>query len=120
MLTAEEYSRLYVTICIFFLEDFFDCPFSAQYFYIFVLLTLSFMENPGIVVGLYIASSIFAGGKASGCMVNSVDLSPRFASSLSGIANGTGQIIAILAPLLVQYMVTDRVSMVNQSNIPSK
>lgn len=79
-----------------------------------MLLTLSFIETPEIVIGLFIASNLGIGGMCSGHLINSVDLSPRFASSLSGIANGTGQIIAILAPLLVQYMVVDKVGMVCQ------
>lgn len=83
--------------------------------YIIMLLTLSFIESPGIVVGLYITGSVFSGALPSGHLVNSVDLSPRFASSMTGIANGIGQLIAILAPLLVQYMVTDKVSMVEPS-----
>lgn len=80
-----------------------------------MLLTLSFIETPEIVIGLFIASNLGTGGMFSGHLVNSVDLSPRFASSLSGMANGTGQIIAILAPLLVQYMVTDKVSIIQPS-----
>lgn len=65
---------------------------------------------------MYILSSLVAGAASSGHLINSVDLSPRYASGLCGIANGTGQIIAILAPLLVQYMVPDKVGLEESRN----
>lgn len=45
-----------------------------------------------------------------GYNVNHIDISPRFSGLLFGISNGIGQTLAILAPLLVQFIVYEEVS----------
>ncbi|XP_030750016.1 putative inorganic phosphate cotransporter isoform X1 [Sitophilus oryzae] len=42
-----------------------------------------------------------------GHLINPVDISPRFAGVLMGFSNGAGQLVAILAPILVHFVVVD-------------
>lgn len=47
-----------------------------------------------------------------GILINHIDLSPNFCGVLMGIANCLGSITSIVAPLTVQFVVTDEVSVV--------
>lgn len=76
------------------------------------LFVLGGLRDPGraeaiglLVLAVGINSAIF-----SGHQVNHIDISPRFAATLMGITNGIGNICSLLAPLTVQYVVTDEVS----------
>lgn len=52
----------------------------------------------------------FNAGVYVGFQVNAVDLAPNFSGVLMGIGNGTSNTFAIIAPLIVQVVVTDEVS----------
>lgn len=49
----------------------------------------------------------------SGFSVNHMDLSPNHAGTVMGLCNGFSQITGIVAPLVVQFVVTDSVSAVS-------
>lgn len=55
-----------------------------------------------LVIAVGSNSAIF-----SGWSVNHMDLSPNFAGTLMGLCNGFSQVTGALAPLVVQYLVTD-------------
>lgn len=44
-----------------------------------------------------------------GFQVNHIDLAPNFAGTMMGITNGFANIISILAPLVVGFIVTEEV-----------
>lgn len=73
------------------------------------LIWLAYEENPvGIAILLIVAVSL-NGAMFCGHNVNHIDISPRFSGVLFGISNGIGQALAILAPMLVQFIVYDEV-----------
>ncbi|CAG9761701.1 unnamed protein product [Ceutorhynchus assimilis] len=72
------------------------------------LLALSYIENKTAIAVILITAYTASSAIFCGHLVNPIDLSPRFASAISGIANGLGQLVAILAPLLVHFMVPDK------------
>ncbi|KAJ8946324.1 hypothetical protein NQ318_004213 [Aromia moschata] len=55
-----------------------------------------------LVIAVGINSAVFCGFN-----VNHMDLSPNFSGTLMGITNGTSNICGIVAPLVVQILVTD-------------
>ncbi|KAI4456291.1 solute carrier family 17 [Holotrichia oblita] len=55
-----------------------------------------------LIIAVGINSAIY-----SGTEVNHIDISPRFAATLVGITNGIGNAFALVAPLVVKYIVTD-------------
>lgn len=73
------------------------------------LMILSYLESTVPVASVLIALNTASSAVASGHIVNHLDLSPRYAAILSGISNGIGQLIAILAPILVHFIVTNEV-----------
>lgn len=76
------------------------------------LLLLSYIESKTIIAVLLIAATTAGSSVTCGHLVNHIDLSPRYAGILSGISNGIGQIIAIFAPILVHFIVTDEVRII--------
>ncbi|XP_060519812.1 putative inorganic phosphate cotransporter isoform X2 [Cylas formicarius] len=71
------------------------------------LIWLAYEESRvGIAILLIVAISL-NGAMFCGHNVNHIDISPRFSGILFGFSNGIGQTLAILAPLLVQFVVTD-------------
>lgn len=72
------------------------------------LIWLAYEKSPiGIAILLIVAISL-NGAMFCGHNVNHIDISPRFSGVLFGISNGIGQGLAILAPLLVQFVVIDQ------------
>lgn len=63
-----------------------------------VLLTISVGVNSAAFVGY---------------LVNHMDLSPNFAGILVGITNGVANIMSLLAPIFVGFVVTDAVRLLN-------
>ncbi|XP_060522860.1 putative inorganic phosphate cotransporter isoform X2 [Cylas formicarius] len=64
-------------------------------------------DQPKRAVAFLVIAVGFNSGVYCGYNVNHVDLSPNHASTLMGISNGLSNISGILAPLLVQFLVTD-------------
>lgn len=60
-----------------------------------VLLTISVALNSATYVGF---------------LINHMDVSPNFAGTLMGLTNGLSNIMSLLAPIFVGYIVTDAVS----------
>lgn len=58
-----------------------------------------------LVVSVGVNSAIFCGFN-----VNHMDISPNHAGTLMGITNGFSNICGIIAPLVVQFVVTNEVS----------
>lgn len=75
------------------------------------LVVLAFAEEgqKGLVIGLLVAAVGFNAAVFSGFNVNHIDLSPNHSGFLMGITNGFSNIAGILAPLAVQFIVTDEV-----------
>ncbi|KAJ8929846.1 hypothetical protein NQ314_017450 [Rhamnusium bicolor] len=76
------------------------------------LITLGFLpedETTLSVTMLIIAVGVNA-AVWCGFQINIVDLSPKFSGILMGIANGSSALFSIIAPLVVQVVVTDEVS----------
>ncbi|KAI4456292.1 solute carrier family 17 [Holotrichia oblita] len=73
------------------------------------LLTLGLIGEPnrGEAIGLLILAVGINSAIYSGTEVNHIDISPRFAATLMGITNGLGNVFSLIAPLIVQYIVTD-------------
>ncbi|GJQ86369.1 hypothetical protein Trydic_g4944 [Trypoxylus dichotomus] len=73
------------------------------------LIILGQIENPSrgeslalLIFAVGINSAIF-----SGHQINHIDISPRYAATLMGLTNGIGNICSLVAPLMVQYIVTN-------------
>lgn len=79
------------------------------------LLSLGLIGEPnrGEAIGLLILAVGINSAIYSGTEVNHIDISPRFAATLMGITNGLGNVFALVAPLIVQYIVTDEVRLNN-------
>lgn len=58
------------------------------------------------LVILFVSVGI-SSGFLSGLQVNHIDLSPTHASTLVGLTNGTANILSIVAPLIVQFIVVE-------------
>lgn len=71
------------------------------------LIWLAYEENRWGIAILLIAAISLNGAMFCGYNVNHIDISPRFSGVLFGLSNGIGQTLAILAPLLVQFVVYD-------------
>lgn len=76
------------------------------------LIGLGFVtkENSSVAVALLVLSVGFNAGTNAGYLVNHMDLSPNFAGTLMGITNAMANLISIIAPIAVGYIVTDSVS----------
>ncbi|XP_060522260.1 putative inorganic phosphate cotransporter [Cylas formicarius] len=74
------------------------------------LVGMSFVtaDHAYISVILLVFINIFMGSLQNGAVVNLMDLSPRFSGIMMGFTNMVGQGIAILSPILVQFVVTDQ------------
>jgi len=73
------------------------------------LITLGFLgekQTSLSVTMLVIAVGINA-ACFTGFQINPVDLTPKFSGVLMGIGNGSSNIFSIIAPLVVQFVVTD-------------
>lgn len=73
-------------------------------------LVLPHIEDRTIIAVVLIGATTAGAAVIGGHIINHLDLSPRYAAILSGISNGVGQLIAIFAPILVHFIVTDEVS----------
>ncbi|XP_019755683.1 putative inorganic phosphate cotransporter [Dendroctonus ponderosae] len=71
-------------------------------------LLLPYIVDRTIIAVVLIGSTTAGAAVIGGHIINHLDLSPRYAAILSGISNGIGQLIAIFAPILVHFIVTDQ------------
>lgn len=75
------------------------------------LITLGTIENDKysavtlLTIGIGASGCIFAG-----CLINQMDLTPNFAGPLMGMGQTLGNVMSIIGPLFVGYIVTDIVS----------
>lgn len=67
-------------------------------------------DQSNLAVGLLSVTVGFNGACYLGFQLNHIDLSPNFAGTLMGITNCVGNIMSIIAPLLVGFIVTNEVS----------
>ncbi|CAG9817728.1 unnamed protein product [Phaedon cochleariae] len=58
-----------------------------------------------LVIAVGVNAAVFVGFQ-----INPVDLSPKFSGIIMGIGNGSSNIFSIIAPLMVQFLVTDETS----------
>ncbi|KAL1509308.1 hypothetical protein ABEB36_004070 [Hypothenemus hampei] len=72
-----------------------------------ILLSFTRKDQPTQAVVLLIAAVGSNALHYSGFSVNHMDLSPNHAGTLMGLCNGFSQISGVIAPLLVQFVVTD-------------
>ncbi|XP_060519808.1 putative inorganic phosphate cotransporter isoform X2 [Cylas formicarius] len=72
-----------------------------------MMVCLSYVEDKYAIVTLLITAVSATAALNCGHWVNLIDISPRYSGILAGIANGAGQFVAILAPLLVHFIVND-------------
>lgn len=61
-----------------------------------------------LVIAVGVNSAVFCGFN-----VNHMDISPNHAGTLMGITNGFSNIFGIIAPLIVQLLVTNEVSLIS-------
>lgn len=67
-------------------------------------------DRPEFSVALLILNGGISAGGLCGFQVNHLDLSPNHSGILMGLTNGFSSIFSIISPLIVQYIVTDKVS----------
>ncbi|KAL1494024.1 hypothetical protein ABEB36_009697 [Hypothenemus hampei] len=72
-----------------------------------IFLGLTPADDPNRAVSLLVVAVGFNAGIFCGFNVNHVDISPNHAGILMGITNGISNIFGIVAPLLVQFLVSD-------------
>lgn len=87
----------------------YDC-FLGAFLPAAALVWLAYEENRWAIAALLIVAITLNGAMFCGYNVNHIDISPRFSGLLFGISNGIGQTLAILAPMLVQFIVYEEVS----------
>ncbi|CAB3359869.1 Hypothetical predicted protein [Cloeon dipterum] len=74
-----------------------------------MLILLGFMSaSQTAAVSVLVVAVALNAGTMVGYQVNHIDLSPNFASTMMGITNGLGNIMSILGPLVVGFIVTDK------------
>lgn len=77
-----------------------------------VILGLIDSSNKGAVIALLIIAVGINSAIYCGYQVNHIDIAPNHAGTLMGITNGAANILSICAPLLVQFVVTNEVSLI--------
>lgn len=83
------------------------------------LIGLGYVTQDHQVLGvaLLTISVSFSGATNVGYLVNHMDLSPNFAGTLMGITNGVGNLMSIIGPLIVGYIISpDEVCVNGQTN----
>lgn len=75
-----------------------------------VILTFASQDQRSLVVSLLIVTVGLNAAVLCGFNINHIDLSSNHSGTLMGITNCLSNIAGILAPLAVQYIVTDHVS----------
>ncbi|XP_050315128.1 putative inorganic phosphate cotransporter [Anthonomus grandis grandis] len=73
------------------------------------LLVLAYLKQSQEHLAVYMlaVANVFGSGILFGHSVNPIDLSPRFAGIIVGLASSLSSVAALCAPLSVQYIVTD-------------
>lgn len=71
------------------------------------LIALPFMRGPFEAVALLTIGIGFNGFTYCGYILNHMDLTPNFAGSLMGLTNSLANIMSILGPLTVGYILTE-------------
>ncbi|XP_017490863.1 PREDICTED: putative inorganic phosphate cotransporter [Rhagoletis zephyria] len=76
------------------------------------LILLGYMREgqSSLALGLLVITIGTNSAAYLGFLTNHIDLSPKFAGILMGVANCSANFIAVIAPLLVGFIVTDTVS----------
>lgn len=67
-------------------------------------------ENTTLAVVLLTVSVAINSAAFVGYLINHMDLSPNFAGTLMGLTNGVSNIMSLLGPLFVGFIVTDAVT----------
>lgn len=67
-------------------------------------------DNVGLGIFLLVLAIGLSSSVNAGFSVNCMDLSPNFAGTLMGISHCLGNIMSIMGPIFVGYVVTDTVS----------
>lgn len=78
------------------------------------LVALGYMtkEQSSLAVALLTLSVAMNGASYVGYLINHMDLSPNFAGTLMGITNAVSNVMSILGPLFVGFVVTDEVCLI--------
>lgn len=63
-------------------------------------------DHQALGVALLTISVSFSGATNVGYLVNHMDLSPNFAGTLMGITNAVGNLMSIIGPLIVGYIIS--------------
>lgn len=69
-------------------------------------------EQSSLAVALLTLSVAMNGASYVGYLINHMDLSPNFAGTLMGITNAVSNVMSILGPLFVGFVVTDEVCLI--------
>lgn len=73
------------------------------------LISLGYIKNVNVAMVMLTAALTLECGINSGSFINPMDLSPNFSGFITGFALATGNIVGICGPILVGYIVTDKV-----------
>lgn len=86
--------------------------FSGHWVPAATLIALGYVtaENPDLAVTLLTIAVGFNAATFVGFQVNHIDLAPKHAGTMMGITNCAANILSIIAPIMVGYIVTDDVS----------
>lgn len=75
------------------------------------MIALGYVDRKDTTLAVFmltLAVGLNSGGYV-GYLINHMDLSPNFAGTLMGLTNGISNIMSLLGPLLVGFIVTDEV-----------
>ncbi|KAF5308047.1 hypothetical protein FQR65_LT06422 [Abscondita terminalis] len=88
-------------------------------FILLILATLSLLEVDVAdgTLAMFIISVGISSAFLSGYHVNHIDIAPAHAGILMGITNGFGNVCAIIAPLIVQFIVIDETNAAEWSTV---
>lgn len=80
------------------------------------LITLSYIEDPSMVLVLYVFTVAIGCSSNAGFNINHLDLSPNYAGLLMGITNTAAACAGVFAPLFAGLLIKDQVK--TSFNVP--
>lgn len=89
-----------------------DTLFTGHWIPGLALIGLTFSSTTGTTAAVALLTLAVGVNSAAyvGFQINHIDLSPNYSGTMMGITNCLSNIMSIIAPLLVGFIVTDEVS----------
>lgn len=73
-------------------------------------IVIAFVKIPSVAIAFLVIGVGFSGFSISGYNVNQLDISPRYATIITGISNSIGSMAGILCPIVVEALTPNQVN----------